>query len=98
MKIHAFFISNTRLKLAKNQAKAKQQPETKLLRFENYSLSSSMLSCKTNLRFSKKCAKNKRICFNEIILILMKMRVKIKSRSHGYDINRTRPRHRLRIY
>ena len=36
-----FFISNTfiskaRLKLAKNQAKAKQHPETELLLFENF--------------------------------------------------------------
>ena len=49
---------NTKLKLAKNQAKAKQPPEAELLLFENYSLSSSMLSSKTNLRYSKKCAKN----------------------------------------
>ena len=37
---------NTKLKLAKNEAKAKQHPETELLLFENYSLSSSMLSSK----------------------------------------------------
>ena len=40
--IHAFsitntFISNTMLKLAKNQAKVKQHPEAELLLFENYS-------------------------------------------------------------
>ena len=29
--VHALFISNTRLKLAKNCAKAKQYPETELL-------------------------------------------------------------------
>ena len=34
-----FFISNTRLKLAKNCAKAKQYPETELSVFENYLLS-----------------------------------------------------------
>ena len=44
--IHAFFISNTfisnaRLKLVKNQAKAKQHSAAELLPFENYSLSSS---------------------------------------------------------
>ena len=44
------FISNARLKLAKNQAKAKQQPAAKLLLFENDSLSSSMLY----VRYSKK--------------------------------------------
>ena len=37
------FINNARLKLAKNQAKAKQYPQVELLLFENYSLSSSML-------------------------------------------------------
>ena len=44
------FTSNTRLKLVKNRAKAKQHPEAKLLLFENYSLSSSMLSSKNNMR------------------------------------------------
>ena len=44
--IHAFFISNTcmrngRLKLPKNQANAKEDPEAELLLFENYSHSSS---------------------------------------------------------
>ena len=58
------FISNSRLKLAKNQAKAKQHPEVELLLFENYSLSSYILSSKTNLRYRKKCAKNKCVCFN----------------------------------
>ena len=33
------FISNARLKLAKNQAKANQHPEAELQLFENYSLS-----------------------------------------------------------
>ena len=42
----------------------KQQPETELLLFENYSLSSSMLSSKTNMRYSKKCTRNKCICFD----------------------------------
>ena len=40
------FITNTRVKLAKNQAKAKQQREAKLLLSENYVLSSSTLSSK----------------------------------------------------
>ena len=68
-----FFISNTfksnaSLKLAKNQAKAKQHLEAKLLLFENYSLSSSTLSSKSNRAYSKKCAKN-HVCFNDIVLI-----------------------------
>ena len=43
------FISNARLKLAKNQANAKQHPEAELLLFENYSQPS-----KTNRTYSKK--------------------------------------------
>ena len=46
-------ISNIRLKLGKNQAKAKQHAGAKLLLFENYSLS--------NMRYSKKYAK-KQVC------------------------------------
>ena len=78
----------------KNQAKTKQHPEVQPLLFENYFLSSSMLSFKTNKRNSRKCAKNKCVCFNEIIwLIVMKMRLKMKIRSHRCDINRIRQRH-----
>ena len=58
---------NARLKLAKNQAKAKQHPEAELLLFENFSLSSSTLSSKNNRRYSKKCTKNKCFCLNEVI-------------------------------
>ena len=88
------FISNTRLKLAKYQAKAKQHSETELLLFEIYTLSSFMLSSKTNMRYSKKCAKNKCFCFNDIMqIIIMKMRLKIKNGSHRYHLNRTRPTH-----
>ena len=61
--IHAVFINNARLKLAKDQAKAKQLPEAELSLFENYSLSSS----KNNKKYSKKCAKNKCHCFNDVI-------------------------------
>ena len=45
------------MKLAKNQAKAKQHPEPELLLFENYLLSSSRLSFKTNIRYSKNVLK-----------------------------------------
>ena len=51
------FISNDRLKLVKNQAKAKQHSEAKLLLFENYLLFSSTLSSKNNKRYSKNCTK-----------------------------------------
>ena len=50
-------ISNTRLKLANNQAKAKQHPQTEL---------EFILPSKTNMRYSKKYAKNKCVYFNKI--------------------------------
>ena len=57
--VHAFFISNTfisnaRLKLAKNQANAKQHLEPEFLLFENYSHCSSTLSSRNNKTYSKK--------------------------------------------
>ena len=48
------FISNARLKLAKNQANAKQHPEAELLLFEDDSHSSAPLSLKSNRTHSKK--------------------------------------------
>ena len=48
------FINTARLKLAKNQANAKQHPKAELLTFENNSHSSSSLSTKNNNRYSKK--------------------------------------------
>ena len=70
--LHAFFISNTfisnvRLKLAKNQAKAKQNHEAEHLLLENYLLSSSKLSSKNDKRYSKKSTKNKHFCLIEVI-------------------------------
>ena len=87
-----FFISNT-----KSQAKAKQHIEVEFLPFENYSLSTSLFSSKSNLRYSKKCAKSKCIRFYQAIwLIAMKMRLKMKYGSHRHDINRTWLRHKLK--
>ena len=58
IEIHAFFIgsnfiSNARLKMAKNLANGKQHPEAKILLFEDYSHSSSTLSSKNNGTYSK---------------------------------------------
>ena len=53
------FISNARLKLAKNQAKAKQHPDGELLLLENYSHSSSMLPSKGTRAYSKKMRNKK---------------------------------------
>ena len=48
------FISNARLKLAKNQGNVKQHREAEILLYENYSHSSSTLSSKSNRTYSKK--------------------------------------------
>ena len=82
------FISNTRLKLSKNQAKTKQHPEAELKLFENYLLSSSILSSKINSRYSKKFTKSKYFCLNVGLWYSSMI-----NRSHRYDINWTRPRH-----
>ena len=87
------FISNTRLKLAKNEAIDKQHPDTERLKFKNYLHSSSTLSTKNNRAFSKKKKKNG-VCFHEIIwLIVVKMKMKIKDRLHRYGIIESRSRH-----
>ena len=97
--IHAFFISktfisNTRLKLVKKQAKAKQRPETDFLPFENYLLFSSLLSSKIIGNILKNLQKNMYVCLNEVIsLMTMEMKLKMKSESHRYGINRPKSRH-----
>ena len=48
------FISNTRLRLAKYQANAKQHPEAEFVLFENYSHSPFTLSSKHNRTYPKK--------------------------------------------
>ena len=53
-----------------------------------------MSSSKSNRRYSKKCAKKKCVCFNDVIeFMAMKMRLKMENRSQRYNINRPRPRH-----
>ena len=81
------FISNTKLKLVKIQAKNKQHPEAKFFLFENYLLSSSRHHPKViGMAYSRKCEKSKCVCFNEVILSIMKMKIKMKKRSHRYDL------------
>ena len=95
--IHAFFISNIfitniRLKLVKNQGKAKEHPEAELLLLENYLLTSSSSSSKNDRSYSKKITRNKYVYLNEVIwLMTMKKMLKMKKRSHRYNINRPRP-------
>ena len=51
----------------------------KLTLFEHFSLSSTTLSFKSNRRYSRKCKKNKCVCFNYIIReMVMKMRLEMK--------------------
>ena len=85
-----FFISNTRLKLAKNQTRTKQHPGDERLLSENYTLPSFMWSSRTSMIYSKRCAKYNCIFQWDLWLITMKMRLTMRNWSHGYDINRTR--------
>ena len=88
------FISNARLKLAKNQAEAEQDPEADLLLLENYSHLHTCYHPKIIVHILKNEKKNKYIYINEIIrLILINMNIKMKNRSHRYEINRPRSRH-----
>ena len=48
--------------MTKYQANAKQDPDAEFLLFENYSHSSSMLSCKNDRRYSKKKQAKKQAC------------------------------------
>ena len=49
-----FFYKQCQTEIGKKQANANQHPEAELLLFENYSYSSSTLSCKDNKIYSKK--------------------------------------------
>ena len=78
--ISNIFISNGSLKLAKNQADAKQQPEAELLLFGNYSYSLSTLSPKNN-KIDYKYLRDYMINYNE-------NEDENENRSHRYNINR----------
>ena len=54
------------MKLAKNQASAKQQPEAEVLLFENGSHSSFTLSSKNNNTNPNKKQKKKHVCKDEV--------------------------------
>ena len=62
------FHKQCQIEIGKNQAKAKQNLETELLLFENYSLSSSKLSSKNSRKHSEKYTKNKYGYFVQILL------------------------------
>ena len=63
------FIDNAKLKLAKNQATARQHPEAELLLFENYSLSLSTASSRNNRIYTKNCTKSKYVCLKRGYMI-----------------------------
>ena len=77
------FISNARLKLAKNHAKAKKHAELWL--FENYSLSHPLYHPKIIGDFLKNIQKTNAsvlMAYNDVILLMaMKIRLKMNNRS-----------------
>ena len=78
------FISNARLKLAKNQANAKQHPAAELLLFQNFSHFSSTLSSRHNGHILKNRQKNKYACIHQMTqLLITKMKMKMK-KDHIY--------------
>ena len=81
---HAFFISytfisNARLKLAKNHAIAKQHSKAELLTFEITRILHPFYQSRIIWNFLKDKQKNKCVCIHVIIrLIIMKMKMKMK--------------------
>ena len=75
-----YLISNTRLKVTKNQAKAKQHSNAEPFLFENYFLSLSMFLASKNSR-----AYWMRYDYDE--------NEKMKNRTHRYSINTPNTRH-----
>ena len=61
------FISNARPKTAKNQAKAKQQPQAERLLIKNYPLASSTLSSKNNSEYFQQIAKSMYVSLKDVI-------------------------------
>ena len=94
--LHAFlisntFISNARLKLVKNYAKAKQHPEAELLIFENCSYFSS----ENNWTYSEKYTREQMCLYSwdRTINHNENEDENEKNKSHRYDINRPRSSH-----
>ena len=87
------FYKQRQAKIGKKLSKSQATPWGWTFPFENYSLSSSTLSSKNDMRYSKKCIKNKCVCFNYVIwLMTIKTRLKMKNRSQIYNRNRPRPK------
>ena len=93
--MHSFFVSNTRLKLAKGHATGTQHPEAELLLFENYLHSSSTLyHLEMIVHILKNKQKSSCVYIHESIrLNILEMKMKLKKRLHRYGINRPRSKH-----
>ena len=80
------FISNARLKLAKNQANAKQHPEAELLIIENYAHSSYTSSSKNYGTYSK--SKITSVCLYswDYVINHNENEDQNEKRSHRYDM------------
>ena len=86
------FIRNARLKLTKNQAKAKLHPEAELLLSGNYLVCSYTLPSKLIGDIPKNVQKQVYLLQQDYIIDYQKMRLKMKNRPYIYDINRPRAR------
>ena len=81
------------MKLAKNQANAKQHPEAEFLT-SNIGILHPGYHLIIRSHILKNKQKDKHVCIHEIMqLIIMKMKTKIKIDSRKYEMNRPRCRH-----
>ena len=89
------FISNARLKLAKNKPNAKKHTEAELLLYENYLHYSSILSSKNNSSYSnsKKQAKEQMCLYSKDYTISHKNVDENEKQSHRDDMNRPKSGH-----
>ena len=93
--MHTFFVSNTRLKLAKGHTTDTQYHEAELLLFENYLHSSSTLyHLKMIVDILKNKQKSSCVYIHESIrLNILEMKMKLKKILRRYGINKPRYKH-----
>ena len=87
---YIFFISNTRVKLAKTEANAKQHSEDVIWKF--FTFSTHVIRQKYNFFILKSNQKNKCVCVQEMTCIIIMKRMKNGPRR--YHISKPRWRHR----
>ena len=91
--ISSIFISNARLKLAKNQANAKQHLRLNFYYLKIIHILHPCYHPKIIEHILKIKQKSKCVCFHEIMrLIIMKMEMKMKNGSHRHETNKIRSR------